>query len=49
MLSLSSINWSELTQKDKFIIFVILGIILIVCIIDYFYQKHKKKTKNDKI
>lgn len=48
MFSLYDINWSNLSQIEKWTFFGIFMIMIIVGIIDYFYQKHKK-TKSDKI
>ena len=49
MLSLYDINWAELTQIEKLCFLGIFIILFVIGIIDYCYQKHKEKTRNDKI
>jgi len=45
MFSMYSINWAELTQKEKWICLGIFGIAVLIGLIDYLYKKHKEKDK----
>lgn len=49
MLSSYWIDWQYLSKEEKIFVLVFLTIIFLIGIIDYFYRKHKEKTKNDKI
>lgn len=49
MLSLYGIDWVNLSMTDKLIFLGVIAILIVIGIIDYFYQKHKEKTKCDKI
>ncbi len=45
MLSFYSINLAELSKTEKLIFLGVFVIMLVLGIIDYFYQKHKDKKK----
>ena len=48
MLSSYWIDWVNLTKEEKIITISFFAIMLGIGIIDYFYRKHKEKTKCDK-
>jgi len=48
MFSSYWIDWVNLTKEEKIITICFFAIMLGIGIIDYFYRKHKEKTKCDK-
>lgn len=49
MFSIYGIDWVNLSNREKLIFLGLFFIMFVIGIIDYFYQKHKEKTRNDKI
>ena len=39
----SNVDWSSLSQTDKLIFWIFLGVMLVGLVIYYFYDKHKGK------
>lgn len=48
MFSSYWIEWVNLTKEEKIITICFFAIMFGIGIIDYFYRKHKEKTKCDK-
>ena len=48
MFSSYWIDWLNLTKEEKIITICFFAIMLVIGVIDYFYRKHKEKTKNNK-